>query len=287
MTLQDNSKQLDTARQAVDQQAKRNVGFELVRVNDLPLNPPRWLIRDVLEEDTMAMVFGDPGTGKSFLAVSMACCIATGTSWHGHEVKKGMVVYIAGEGHGGIGRRLKAWSIYHDVDLTDAPLHVSKGPAALTDPGSLAAVSEAIRNAHGQEVEIPRLVVIDTLARNFGAKDENSTQDMQDFINAVDELRLKHGCTVLLVHHTGHSDKGRARGAMALKGAADTEYKLSKVEGEIIRLEATKMKEGPCPPPLDMKLITVNLPLVDEYGVTATSAVLTTVLKQTRGRNSE
>jgi len=286
MSLHEDERRLNTAQDAVDKVIELTGKFELVRVDDLRPHPPRWLIRGVLEEGTLAMVFGEPGVGKSFLAVSMACCIATGSNWNDREVKKGMVVYIAGEGHGGLGRRLKAWSIKHGVDLAGSPLRVSKGPAALSDPGTVDAVSEAIRQAQEEESEVPRLVIIDTLARNFGSGDENSTKDMQEFIKAVDELRQRHGCTVLIVHHTGHAEKGRARGAIALKGAVDAEYRIQEQSGRI-SLESTKMKDGPCPSAMSLKLETVKLPLMDEYDKTATSAVLITVTSQTGGRKSE
>jgi len=51
----------------------------------------------------------------------------------------------------------------------------------------------------------------------------------------------------MLVHHTGHSEKQRARGSIALKGALDTEYRLDKV-GDEITLTNTKMKDAEPPP---------------------------------------
>ncbi len=286
MRLHEDERRLNAALDAVDKVIEQTGKFELVRVGDLPPQPPRWIIRDVLEEESLAMVFGDSGVGKSFLAVSMACCIATGTNWHGHEVKKGMVVYIAGEGYDSIGRRMSAWCTKFCVELTEAPLRISKHPAVLSEPRSLNAVSEAIRQAEMEDGEVPRLVIIDTLARNFGPKDENSTKDMQEFITAVDVLRQRHGCTVLIVHHTGHSEKERARGAIALKGALDAEYLLSEHSGRLL-FKSTKMKDGPCPLPMSMKLVPVKLPLVDESEVTATSAVLVAMPNEIGGRKCE
>lgn len=66
----------------------------------------------------------------------------------------------------------------------------------------------------------PQLIVVDTLARNFGEGDENNTADMNAFVAAMDDLRSRYpGSTVLVVHHTGHAEKGRSRGSMAFKGA--------------------------------------------------------------------
>jgi RecA-family ATPase len=46
--------------------------------------------------------------------------------------------------------------------------------------------------------EPPALVIFDTVARNMGPADENSTQDMTGFVRACDEIRTAWGCTVSL-----------------------------------------------------------------------------------------
>lgn len=247
--------------------------FRLVHAAGMEVRPPQYLIREYLERDALALAFGDPGTAKSFLAVDWALSIASGRDWQGRRVEKCPVIYIAGEGHNGLARRLHAWCIRHGVELEDVPLFVSSTSAALTDPAVLDDVLIAIdvvSKAHGA----PGLVVVDTVARNFGAGDENSTQHMGAFIQACDRLRADHVCTVLLVHHTGHGDKSRARGAMALKGALDAEYRLDRDEAGIIRLEATKMKDASHPEPLAFRLRPVELGLVDGDGEPVTSAVL-------------
>ncbi|MDX9973350.1 MAG: helicase RepA family protein [FCB group bacterium] len=258
-----------------DMQAGREVrrAFRLRRASDLEIRPASWSIRGVLELDALALTFGDPGCGKSFLAVDWALSIASGTEWQGRRVKQSPVIYIAGEGHNGLTRRLKAWSIRQGVDLAGVPLFVSDAPAAFTDPAVIAEVEATINDLADQH-GVPGLVVLDTVARNFGGGDENSTRDMGQFIQSCDRIRAAYRCTVLLVHHTGHADKSRARGAMALKGALDIEYRLDKDESGVIRLEATKMKDGPHPEPMAFRLRTVDLGITDDEGESVTSAVL-------------
>lgn len=258
------------ARAAALSEAKR---FKLIRASDLQVHPASWIVRDFLERDALGLVFGDPGTSKSFLAVGLSACVASGLEWMGHRVEQCPVVYIAGEGHNGLSRRLRAWGVRHGVDLADVPLFVSSTSAALTDPSVLDDVQLAINgvsSSYGQ----PGLLVIDTIARNFGPGDENSTQDMGRFIQACDLIREKYRCTVLLIHHTGHADKSRARGAMALKGAVDAEYRLDRDETGVIRLECTKMKDALPPEPMAFRLATVELGLFDDDGEPVTSAVL-------------
>lgn len=244
----------------------------LTRADRIEIRPPDWLLRGALERDAFALVFGDPGCGKSFLAIDWACRVATGTPWRGHVVKAGSVVYVAGEGQHGFGRRIRAWSEHHGVGLDGVPLYLSPA-VAMPDPADLKALVAAIDTGVDSVGQRPALIVLDTLARNFGGGDENATQDMGRFVMACDAVRGRYGCTILVVHHTGHADKSRARGAIALKAALDAEYRLTN-EGKLL-LTPTKMKEAELPPPLSMGLVTVELPgLKDAFGLPVTSAAI-------------
>ena len=245
-------------------------GLQLTRADQIEIRPPDWLLRGMLERDTLALIFGDPGSGKSFLAIDWACRIATGTPWRGHGVQGGPVVYVAGEGQQGFGRRIRAWREYNGVSLTDAPLYIAP-VVAISELTALAGLVAAIKNLP----EPPVLIVLDTLARCFGGGDENSTQDMSRFVSACDAIRRQWGCTILVVHHTGHADKNRARGAIALKAALDAEYRVDKTDGNQLVLTATKMKDAETPAPVAMELATVDLPgVVDYYDNPVTSAAI-------------
>lgn len=244
----------------------------LTRADQIEMRPPHWLLRGMLERDTFALIFGDPGCGKSFLAIDWACRVATGTPWRGQAVKGGPVVYVAGEGQQGFGRRIRAWSEHHGVALADMPLYLAPA-VAIPNPTDLIALITAIDTGVAT-VGQPALIVLDTLARCFGGGDENSTQDMSRFVSACDAIRQRYGCTILVVHHTGHADKSRARGAIALKAALDAEYRLSDNEAGL-KLTATKMKDAETPPPLALEMVTVDLPdLLDDYGNPVTSAAI-------------
>lgn len=247
--------------------------FILVKAGELECPPQDWLLRNYIETNCLASVFGDPESGKSFFCIDLGCCVATGIDFHGLPVQSGPVVYIAGEGQNGILRRFLAWCKYHKMDKSKIPFYISKSPAEFLSQKSTTEVLQAIDH-YIEENSPPKLVVIDTLARNFGPGDENKTQDMSAFIGAMDKIRIKYGCTVILVHHVGHTDKERARGAIALKAALDTEFRLNKDKNRIIRLEATKMKESELPDPLAFKFRTIGLGFTDEHGDEVMSAVL-------------
>ena len=234
------------------------------------IKPISWLVRDYIEADSLALLFGDPESGKSFVAIDIACSVATGTSWHGHEVTQGAVFYVAGEGMNGLMRRFMAWRIKNGADLVD--LHLANHAVPLCTAKAAAEVANALDAVVDDAGVTPRLVVIDTLARNFGG-DENSTEDMNAFVSNVDAfLRQKYQATVLVVHHTGHADKSRARGAMALKGALDAEYCVSREE-TTVRLDPTKMKDASRPEAAAFRMCEVELQ-TDDPDEPATSIVL-------------
>jgi len=254
------------------------LAFEFTRADSLELTEIKWVVDDYIEADSLAQVFGDPGGGKSFVAIDLACCVATGKPWHGHDVKQGSVFYIAGEGHNGLARRLKAWQIGNGTSLAGVPLYKSHRAAQLYDATEAAVVAEAIKQLSAEANCIPSMIVIDTLARNHGG-DENSTQDMNAFIQHLDVyLRQPWKCCVMVVHHSGVADKDRSRGSTALKGALDAEYKCQLDSGtKTIAFESKKMKDAEMPSPKNFQITQVDLPINNKNGMPVKGAYLTAV----------
>jgi hypothetical protein len=235
--------------------------------------PPRWLARGFVETDSLAVIAGDPATGKSLVALDLAFCVATAQDFHGMPVDPGPALIIAGEGAAGIGRRLRALEIARGKRLDNAPLFVSTTAAALTDPADARALEQVVRSFVAER-GAPRLVIFDTLARNLGPADENSNSDVSRAVAVLDRLRSVTGACVLAIHHLGHAVKDRPRGASALPAALDWCWLVERDEDEVIRARCTKSKDSEPPPPLAFKLCTVELDMADEDGRPVTSAVL-------------
>lgn len=278
--LDEVKKQLESTGQLESTpQTQQSNSFQFRSAYSLIQVPPKanWLIKSYLDMGSLAVLFGEPGCMKSFLAIDMGYCIATGQEWHGYPVRKsGPVFYIAGEGFAGLSRRLRAWSLANGIDLEGVPFFVSNRPTQLLDPRSTLEVIRSIdelKNKHGQ----PAFVVIDTLNRNFGLGDENNTQDMTAFIQSIDmAIRTRYGCTVLIIHHTPLNDSRRARGASALRGALDWEYCLSRQSDDVKKLSATKVKDYEPPSEIHFKPKSIILDgwVDQEDGETMTSCVL-------------
>lgn len=245
--------------------------FRFVAACHMPIKPVAWLVESYIEEDALTVMYGPPGKGKSFVALDLSCCIASGMPFHGHLVKPGVVIYIAGEGHNGIARRLHAWAQHNDTALPEL-LFVSEAPTDLSSQTNAAKVAEAVKQIAEATGESPVLIVIDTMARNFGG-DENSATDVGHFIRNVDALRRHWKATVLIVHHSGKDGERGARGSSALKGAADAEYEVSRSnEDNLVRLIPRKMKDAEEPSSLAFELI--GVPVRDDSGSLISGAAL-------------
>ena len=234
------------------------------------VGPIKWLVDGYLEQEAVSVTYGPSAIGKSFVVIDQACAIATGTAWHGRRTTRGAVFYLAGEGHGGMRRRLAAWQKARGISLREAPMFVSRAAVNLMDTTSLQAMVAEVDTMAKMAGVAPALVVVDTLARSMGDGDENAAKDINQVVAALDAIKLRYSCHVLVVHHSGH-EATRARGSSALRGAMDQEFSVSGGNG-VIEYASTKMKDAEKPDSLSFKLERVVIG-VDDQDVEISSAV--------------
>ena len=221
--------------------------------------PARWLVKSWVPESGLSMIYGDSGTGKSFLAIDLACCIATGRDWHGHKVSGAgkSVVYLAGEGNFGLRGRVKAW---HEANgrpdglqrllISNRAIDLDSGPQAAAD------VLRAIKAMVDESTGVA-WILLDTLNAHMGG-DENSAKDARAILSAGSVVGRAYGCSVTFVHHTGLAASQRARGSSAFRAAMDYAVLLASDSGEI-NLSVTKAKDSEPPQPLAARLQRVTL----------------------------
>ena len=89
----------------------------------LALPPPQWLVAGLIPEQSLVVPYGPPKSGKSFLMMSVGLHIADGRPWFGHAVQQGAVVYVMGEGIGGMSLRVRAMLKRYDM-APDIPFFV-------------------------------------------------------------------------------------------------------------------------------------------------------------------
>lgn len=245
--------------------------FKFLSIDDLmALEPPEWVIDGFLPEIGLAVVYGPSGGGKTFVTLDMALSVAHGIPWHGKATKKRGVVYIAGEGAAGLGKRVSAWHRVHGLSTKGVSFHVLPTAVNMLEASAdVAALTEAILQFGDIGV-----AVIDTLARAFIGGDENDARDMGTFVSNCDRVRDAIGGLVMPVHHTGKDKDKGARGSSALRAALETEISVEKMDGlPNLTVRITKQKDDEEGPPMAFRLqkVEVTHPTTGEV---ATSCVV-------------
>lgn len=199
----------------------------------------RWLVKRVIPADSIGMLFGGSGTFKSFIALDAALHVAHGLPWLGRRTSKGDVLYIAAEGGSGLWSRICAWHRARRMQWAGVPLYVI--PAAV----DLKADSWRVVDAAQLIGVRPALVVVDTLSQTYSGE-ENSANEMAAYLRELGlRFRQLWGCSVLLIHHSGHLATERPRGSSAIRGNMDFLIGCFRDEKEMLAtVSCVKQKDG-------------------------------------------
>jgi putative DNA primase/helicase len=191
---------------------------------DLFNEPPMsWLLQGVLPLEGLAALYGPSGCGKSFLTLGLGCAVAGGVpAWFGRRITQAPVTYVCLEGEAGMGKRVKAWSVYEDKPPPNA-LHFITQSFDLLIPSNICDLANAVIAGGGDG----GMVILDTLNRAAPGADENSSVDMGKLIAAAKNLQVLLGGLVLLVHHTGKDATRGMRGHSSLYAALDAAVEVS------------------------------------------------------------
>lgn len=218
-----------------------------------------WLIEKHFQVGGYACIYGMPGSCKSFIALDQALSIVHGLPYLGKwKTKQAPVVYVCAEGQEGIRHRIDAWCIQNCKPVPD-DLIVVPYTFALLRAEEVQAMAEIIGDALGDRK--PGAIYFDTLARMFGGGDENSTKDMNTYVEHTASLGRIFQSAVCSVHHTGKDLGKGARGSIALEGACDTMLQISgTVEAGSIKVKCYKQKNAAQLPTYSLTPQAVSLP---------------------------
>jgi len=260
------------------QQKTKNHALKLVKDKSLPekgyfltldeilsMPSPEWLVHELIPRGGVGVLYGATGSYKSFLALHLAACCATGRdAFSGMPCKEVPAFYIAAEGAGGFKLRLDAWIKHHGIRpeylvLRPWPVYIDKAEM-------LEKLIEEIKklNPLGEHC----LVIVDTLSANFTGN-ENSN-DMAKFVHGCIEISKQIDATILIIHHTGKDEKKGARGHNSLSANSDFSIRMDggKLAAEI---EVEKLKDSPIGLKMNLRAIPITLDLKAEI---TTSLVL-------------
>jgi hypothetical protein len=211
--------------------------FKFLSDADLQALPdPEWLIEPVLPKPGMVVLYGKPGSWKTFVALSMALSVAAGQPWLGRKTRQGVVLYVAAEGLYGFKNRVPAYRKKHNL-APGSMFYLGAAPNLLksSDVDELLSVFKS----HGGKFD---LIVFDTLARMMVGGDEDDAMAIGVLVANVEQIERQTGATVLIIHHT--TKKGDIeRGSSSLRGAADAMLSCTR-ESSIAELRCEKMKDA-------------------------------------------
>lgn len=255
------------------------------------LTPPEYVVEGLFEMQSVVGVVGPPESGKSLLLQEIALCVALGLPWHGRRTKRGLVVYLAGEGQHGLRKRFQALETRYRDQLEGEIVHLAtaKVGTSLIDPMELVRVEESIAKAVESHQQPLVLLIIDTLARFIAPGDESKAMDMGAYLTAIDALR--GDAAAVSLHHPGHGEATRARGSSSFKAGLDAEFSVAcDALSNTVTMSCQKMKDGEKPAPFSFKIERAPTRMTNEDGNTVMSVLLcpteTAVAKTpVRGKN--
>lgn len=213
-----------------------------------------WAVKHLVPERGLGFIFGASGTFKSFIALDYALHRCYGMRWLGRKTKQATAIYLAAEGGAGLIRRIKAWHMDRGMNWQDCQMRVVVVPLSLrTDAHQLRAAVEATGVACGD-------LIVDTMSQTFSGN-ENSNDEVAEFLRVLGTaLRDGLGCTVTVVHHTGHIATERPRGASAIIANIDFAFGVFRDEKEMLAtVEFVKIKDEDRPQPVSFDLRRVEV----------------------------
>jgi hypothetical protein len=223
----------------------RKLAFELG--NNIDTAPETYtdeLVEGVLLLNSLAVLYGDSNSGKTFFAIDIAAAVAEGCRWQRRNVAGGVVVYLASEAPGSVRMRVKAHRCRFGRKLSR--LAVVKSPINLfqanADVNAVVALVRELESLFGDKVV---LIIGDTLARLAAGANENSSE-MGVVMDNADAIRGATGACFLLIHHTGKDAAKGMRGWSGVRAIIDTEIEVTEDGSSGIRTaETTKQRDLP------------------------------------------
>lgn len=205
-----------------------------------PVPERQWLVKGLIPDQTVTMLGGDGGTGKSLLALQLAVAVACGGLWIGRTPVEGHALYVSAEDDlDELHRRLDDIAGSTIADLRNLTLrslvgydtvlatHDTRTGTMMTTP--LWADIEA--RLHSIQ---PRVLVLDTLADLFSGEENNRVQARQ-FIGLLRGAALRHKCAVVLLSHpslSGMTSGSGMSGSTAWNNSVRSRLYLDRIKDE-------------------------------------------------------
>ncbi len=260
---------INTQNTVLNQEPKPRETSTYSSGDDLAKNarPPEYLVDAVLPVGSNGILRGETMAFKTFTALNLAHSVSTGRPFFGHTVfKPGKVIYVCGDGMGGIPRRLKALEISEGKFNDDVYLYLDSR-FRIDDPEIMAELRQSI-----EELQ-PVLIIFDALTSLAFTMDENSRLDVASTIQLIKDTCSFGDTSTLIVHH--YDDySGKGLGSTPLMSCVDFAWEMNRVPDSMsATLRCLKNNEGEAFTDIDLLAQIVDIPPIED-GESYTSLVI-------------
>lgn len=205
---------------------KKFVAIAADKFMELPLKERAYLMRPILPEQGLAMIYAQRGLGKTYLALSIAVAVAAGVDifnkrWTVPTQRK--VLFIDGEmTQSVLQERLKslADSIIDEKKPLESLTIITPDMQEHAMPDLSTAEGQAYIDEHLMDVD---LIIIDNLSALCCSYKENEADSWVPIQQWLLQLR-RRGKTVLIIHHANKN--GSQRGTSRKEDVLDTVIEL-------------------------------------------------------------
>lgn len=223
-------------------------------------HPPPYLIRGLIPQRSLVLVYGPEQSYKTFGTLSMARAIADKgvEEWAGLPVDThGRVIYVCAEGETAAAKRLDA--LFGGRDLVPDTVATIDNAPLFADPEQWDLLVAALdEHAGGRPV---RAIVVDTLASVSAGLEENSNADGQRLVDRARALIRRYAASVLYVAHSGQDETRGPRGNTAVPAGSDTRLRFRADLGAMVaEVHVEKQKDDErITDPIGLRMVSVHL----------------------------
>jgi RecA-family ATPase len=161
------------------------------------------LVKGLLVAGSLFVVYGESNSGKTFFLLDLGLTIAAGLAWRGRRTRRGLVIYVAGEGSASVRARVAAWRVAHPEISANLPFAIVPQAVDFLSGPSIDQLILTIRAAESECGESAVLIIVDTFARAIPGGNENDALDVGIAVAGADRVRTETGAAVGFVHHAG------------------------------------------------------------------------------------
>ena len=228
-------------------------------LENLPEEKSKWIVKEILAEQSIAMYAGKTRTKKSLMATNLALSCCSGKKFlNTFETDKCKCLYLDEENPKNLTReRAVILRKGLKIEPTDDLGYVIHSSLKIDSPKGINRLIELINKFK------PKLIILDSLIRFLSkGTDENSSVQMSNILDDLRKLTTDYNVSFLIVHHM---NKGREsndeadtiRGSTDIINAMDFGYLFSLV-GDKVRINQTKNRYKLELPPFTVSTIAEN-----------------------------